>query len=291
MPFRKYFTAVLLPVCIVLCVNAQEMYQSPQLVKVWETDTGLNVPESSFYNSADQTIYVSNICGMHNVKDSTGYISKLTAEGKFIQKEWVKGLNAPKGINIWKDRLYVTDINEVLEIDLKTAQILKRYSHSKVTAVNDVAIDSKGRVYITDTKTNCIFYVGKDSLEIFIQSDDINRVNGAWVYNNQLLCGSKNNLIAIDLKTKNIRTLADSTGYLDGIVSVGKNKIVVSDWKGKVQQIDIGKSMHTLLNTTPAGIYAADLGYIASQKILLVPTFSNNKIVAYRLNDSSVHEK
>jgi DNA-binding beta-propeller fold protein YncE len=276
------FNAIILFLSTVI-LHAQDVFQSPKLVKVWETPEGLNVPESSFYNEVDRTIYVSNICGMHNVKDSIGFISKLDDKGGFIKKEWVGGLNAPKGINIWKGKLFVTDIDEVLEIELKSGKILKRYKNSKATAVNDVAIDPKGNVYITDTKTNCIFIIGKDSLEVFVMSDEISKVNGAWAYKNQLLFGSKGNLVSLDLKTKSITTLADSTGYLDGIVVVGKDKIVTSDWKGKVQLIEIGKGIETLLNTTPLDIYAADLGYIESQELLLVPTFYNNKIIAYKL--------
>lgn len=279
----KLIIAVLLWLGNTAFLKAQEVYQSPKLLKVWESPPGLDVPESSFYYEEDKTIYVSNICGIHNVKDSVGFISKLSDKGEFIDKEWVRGLNAPKGINISNGKLYVTDIDEVLEIDLNNAKILKRYRNTKANAVNDVAIDKNGRVYITDTKANCIFFVGNDSLETFLQSDEISRVNGAWVYNNQLLFGSKNNLVCMDLNTKNIKILADSTGYLDGIVSVGKNEIIASDWKGKIQLIEIGKGIETLLNTTPLGIYAADLGFIPSQRLLLVPTFSNNKVVAYKL--------
>jgi sugar lactone lactonase YvrE len=181
--------------------------------------------------------------------------------------------------------LYVTDIDEVLEIDLKTKEILNRYRNSKASSLNDVAIDKTGRVYITDTKSNRIYFVGKDSLEIFIESDDINRTNGILVYKNHLICGSKNNLIYINIKTKNIEIIADSTGYIDGIVTIGNKNIVVSDWKGKVQLVEIDKGVETLLNTTPLNIYAADLGYIKSQKLLLVPTFSDNKIIAYRINN------
>lgn len=263
--------------------TSQEIFQSPKLVKVWETPQGLNVPESSFYNKKDKTIYVSNICGMHNLKDSIGFISKLTDKGDFIEKEWISGLNAPKGINIYKGKLYVTDIDEVLEIDLKTKEVLNRYRNSKASSLNDVAIDKTGRVYITDTKSNRIYFVGKDSLEIFIESDDINRTNGILVYKNHLICGSKNNLIFINIKTKNIEIIADSIGYIDGIVAIGNKNIVVSDWKGKVQLVEIDKGIETLLNTTPLNIYAADLGYIKSQKLLLVPTFSDNKIIAYRI--------
>ncbi|MES2619382.1 MAG: ATP-binding protein [Bacteroidota bacterium] len=264
---------------------AQEFYQNRKLVKVWETPEGLNVPESAFYYKKEKVIYVSNIAGMHNVKDTLGFISKLNDKGEFIEKEWVRGLDAPKGIGISKRKLYVTNIDEVVEVDLKTAQILKRYKNPKVVAVNDVAVDAKGNVYVTDTKTNCLFRIGKDSLEVFKQAEEINKVNGGCVYNKQLLFGSNGRLAALDLKTKTIKILADSTGYLDGIVAVGKNKIVTSDWKGKMQLIEIGKNIETLLNTTPLEIYTADLGYIPKQKLLLVPTFYNNKVVAYKLND------
>ena len=127
---------------------AQEFYQNRKLVKVWETPEGLNVPESAFYYAKEKTIYVSNICGMHNVKDTVGFISKLNDKGEFIEKEWVRGLDAPKGIGISKGKLYVTNIDEVVEVDLKTARILKRYKNSKVVAVNDVAVDAKGNVYV-----------------------------------------------------------------------------------------------------------------------------------------------
>jgi len=69
-------------------VLAQDAFVSPKLEKVWTTPEGLNVPESSCYNSADKTIYVSNIVGIHNIKDGVGYISKLNEKGEFIDKEW-----------------------------------------------------------------------------------------------------------------------------------------------------------------------------------------------------------
>lgn len=285
MKIIKFIVLRLIVLCCPIFLQAQEIYQSTKLEKVWETAEGLNVPESAFYHKADKTIYVSNICGIPNEKDGVGYISKLNIKGEFIEKEWVKGLNAPKGINIYKGKLYVTDIDEVLEIDLKTGSILKRYKNINATAINDVAIDKKGKVFITDTKTNCIFFIGKDSLEVFIQSDDISRVNGAWVYKNQLLFGSKNNLVSLNLLTKKIQNITENTGYIDGIVSIGKNRIIISDWKGKIQYIHVGKEIENLLNTTSLGIYAADLGYVPRKKTLLVPTFLDNKIVAYKFEN------
>jgi hypothetical protein len=262
---------------------AQEAFVSNKLEKVWETPEGLNIPESSHYNAGDKTIYVSNIVGMHNIKDGIGYISKLNEKGEFITKEWVTGLNAPKGIDCTKDKLYVTDIDRVVEVDLKSGKILKEYKNSKSKSLNDVAVASDGRVYISDSGRNCIFYVGKDSLEVFLESADLKSMNGILAIGNRLYLGSNGNFISIDEKTKEIKVLVEKVGYLDGIEQIAEGKFVTSDWKGIVQLIEVGKGVEKLMDTAPLKINAADLGFIAGKNLLLVPTFSNNKVIAYKL--------
>jgi outer membrane protein assembly factor BamB len=268
---------------ISLTVSAQDAFISPKLEKVWTSTEGLNVPESSCYNADDKTIYVSNIVGMHNIKDGMGYISKLNEKGEFIEKEWVKGLNAPKGIACTKTSLYVTDIDRVIEVDLKTGKIEKTYQNRKSKSLNDVAIASDGRVYISDSGGNCIFYVAKDSLEVFMESDQLSAMNGILANDNLLYLGSKGNFISVGQKTKAITILSENVGYLDGILMVDQNKFITSDFGGKAQLIEPGKGVELLINTTEMKINAADLGFIPSQKLLLVPTFYDNKVVAYKL--------
>lgn len=264
-------------------ISAQNVIQSTKLENVWAITEGLDIPESSCYNAANKTIYVSNIVGKHNIKDGNGYLSKLSEKGEIIKKEWVKGLNAPKGIACTKKKLYVTDIDRVIEINLKTGKIIKTYSNSKSKSLNDATVANNGRVYISDSGGNCIFQVGKDSLEVFIESDQLGSMNGILAINNLLYLGSKGNFISIDQETKTINILAENVGYLDGIVMVDQNKFVTSDFGGKVQLVEPGKTVEILLNTTEIKINAADLGFIPSKNVLLVPTFYDNKIIAYRL--------
>lgn len=280
-------TTIVTIVLLVLClgINAQETFQSDKLVKVWSTPAGLNIPESSHYNPYDNSIYVSNIVGKHNVKDGEAYISKLNAKGEFIEKEWVKGLNAPKGISCSKTKLYVTDIDRVVEISLLTGKILKEYRNAKSKSLNDICVAANGRVYVSDSEGDCIFYVGKDSLEVLVQNKNLGSMNGIYASGNLLYLGSKGNLISVDQKTKAITVLQENVGYLDGIEQVAPTVFVTSDWSGHVQLIRVGTGVEKLLDTTPLKINAADLGYIPSQKILLVPTFLDNKVVAYKLSN------
>jgi hypothetical protein len=278
---RPIVIVVFLALC--LGIYAQEAFVSNKLVKVWSTPAGLNVPESSHYNPSNNIIYVSNIVGKHDVKDGEGFISKLNVKGEFIEKEWVKGLNAPKGITCSKTKLYVTDIDRVVEISLSTGKILKEYRNAKSKSLNDVCVAVNGRVYVSDDSGDCIFYVGKDSLEVLVQSIDLSGMNGIYASGNLLYLGSKGNFISVDQKTKSITVLQEKVGYLDGIEQVAPAVFVTSDWSGHVQLIRVGKGVEKLLDTTPMKINAADLGYIPSQKLLLVPTFLDNKVVAYRL--------
>jgi len=271
--------------CLIFCssICAQEAFIGNKLKKVWEATDGLDIPESAYFNKYDNIIYVSNI-GKSDSKDGIGSISKLSLKGKLIKKDWVSGLNAPKGIYSTKSKLFVTDIDRVLEIDLKSGKVLKEFKNSKSKSLNDVTITSDGRVYISDSGGNCIFFVGKDSLEVFMEDALIKGMNGIFTEGNLLYIGAQGKFLSINIQTKEIKTLAENVGYLDGIEKVSDGLFVTSNWRGMVQLIKVGQTTEKLLDTTPVKVYAADLGFVLSKKMLLVPTFFDNKVVAYSLD-------
>src|SRR5688572_23481869 len=77
------------------------------LRRVWETDTLLRTPESVLHEPTENVLLVSNINGNGAVKDGNGFISKLTLEGQITSLEWATGLNAPKGMGISGNKLFV----------------------------------------------------------------------------------------------------------------------------------------------------------------------------------------
>ena len=282
----KNMKHLLFAACITLSMQlfAQEAFISPKLQKVWETPEGLSTPESSLYNPGDNFIYIANIGSGNDVKDGNGYISKLNTKGEFVEKQWVSGLNGPKGMGVVKNKLYVTDIDEVVEIDLKSAKILKKFKTSLARKLNDIATDKEGKIYVSDEQKHFVMIVGKDSLEVFAASDQLSKMNGVCDFGKEIILGSMGNMVAIDKATKAIRILVENVGFTDGIIVVGPNKIITSDWRGKVQLVEPGKPIEILLNTSPIKINAADLGFIPSQNLLLVPTFNSNKVMAYKLS-------
>src|SRR6516164_5443449 len=99
--------------------------QDHQLVKVWQTDAALKVPESVLYDAVGKVLYVSNIDGAPDGKDSKGSVGKVGLDGKIIKTDWVSGLNAPKGLGKFNNKIYAADIDEVVVIDIPSAKIEK----------------------------------------------------------------------------------------------------------------------------------------------------------------------
>src|SRR5690606_19130568 len=121
------------------------------LTKLWETDTILKTAEAVRYHPEKEMIYVSNIGGVPpNKKDGDGYIALLSKDGKILKKEWVTGINAPKGLHFFNDKLFVGDIDVVVEINVETGKIDKTHPITDAVFINDLDIDANGDIYVTD---------------------------------------------------------------------------------------------------------------------------------------------
>ena len=72
-------------------------------------------------------------------------------------------------------------------------------------------------------------------------------------------------------------------GGIDGLKKIRKGTYIVSDWKGKTQLIGKDKHPTVLLDTTDKKINAADLEYIPDKRLIIIPTFFDNRVVAYKL--------
>src|SRR6478609_4811963 len=82
--------------------------------QVWSTDTILRTPESVFYDSKREILYVANINKINkDSPDGDGFISKVKLDGKIEKLNWITGLNDPKGIAIVGGTLYVSDIKQL----------------------------------------------------------------------------------------------------------------------------------------------------------------------------------
>ena len=263
-------------------------FRHDRLTKLWETPAALKIPESALYDAVRKVIYVSNMVVTTGAKDGQGYIAKLSPDGTIIANPWVSGLHGPKGMALVGTRLYVSSMDEVVEIDVENGTITHRYPVEGAKELNDVTVAADGTVYITDTGKDqrCIYMLKDGKTGVFLESVDVSRSNGIACDGDRLLVAGKGGrLLAVDRATKAITVLFEKTGYIDGLVKIADGRYLISDWSGTVQLLETNQLPVILLDTRADKINAADLGWIADEKVILVPTFSDNRIVAYRLRD------
>lgn len=266
---------------------------------LWESVQNVDAPESAYFDNNSQTIFVSNVGGNPTDKDGSGWINRLNPDGGVIAAPWISGFNAPKGLRAYKGALWVTDIQDVIQIDITTAKILKRFTIPKAQFLNDIAVDTSGNVYISDTFGSTLYKIPakatKDSeVEEWITGKELDDPNGLLMEGSKLYVATwgiakpdfsteiPGRLIQIDVKTKKIKTITKKPfGNLDGLELFKGRDFLVSDWMaGKVYRITpSGKA--TLLLEGIKG--AADIGYIAKTKVLIVPKMGENKVAAYQL--------
>ncbi|GAB2557688.1 ATP/GTP-binding protein [Spirosoma aerophilum] len=257
-----------------------------KLVKVWETDTTLRTPESVLYDGKN-TIYVANIDGKPDALDGSGFISKVTLDGKVENLHWTSGLNAPKGMGLYKKRLYVTDVYRLICINTENGQAEKTWDAlGKDPFLNDVTVATDGTVYVSDNRNDKIYRLKDDKWEVWMEGEQLNKPNGLLaVGKDKLMIGSTKigALQSVDLATKAITKLADGMANTDGIVPEGKGNYFVSDWSGQLFHIGTDGTKVQLMDTRDQKINSADIDYIAKKKLLIVPTFYKNSLVAYHV--------
>ncbi len=284
------FLVGLIASLILFCTEAEA---APKLL--WETK-GLAQPESVVVDPATGAIYVSNIVGAVMQKDGNGFIAKLNGAGKVVTRQWVKGLNSPTGLALHDRTLYVADVDQLVEINAASGEIVKRYPAKGATFLNDVAVDPDGTVYVSDTPSNTIWRLKDGSFEPWLADDKLNGPNGLLVQGDTLVVaslgkipgvGQKQELAGlslISLKDQSVTKLGNGQpiGNLDGLELLQPGVYLVTDWAaGALYRVDAKGKAERLIDLNQG---SADLTYLPDKKTVLIPMMLDNTLVAYRLD-------
>lgn len=288
---RNYLLLIIATVMIISCAEKTKNTESTKestkskvtLLKKWETDTVFTTSESAIYDQKRDVIYVSNIELGPWDADGKGSIGQLSTDGDVINARWIEGLNAPKGLGIVGDYLYVTDLTTLVEIDIPQNKINKRYEVEGAEGINDITTSPEGVVYISDSKIGKIFKLEEGEITEII--DELASSNGVLYEKDRLLIGTwgDEKLIAMNLSDNTLSTVSDSIAQPDGIEADGKGGYLVTSWKGLIHYVHPDGSREIILDTSAEKIGAADIDYIQDKNLLLVPTFFHNTVAAYEL--------
>ena len=262
--------------------------------KKW-TLGGFNHPESIDLDVAHGVLYVSSLGGGPLDKDGNGFISKVSKDGKMLEQNWVTGLNAPKGIVMSGFKLFVSDIDQLVEIDTRTGKIVAKYDAPGAKFLNDTAIDADGNVYVSDIAKSTIWQLKDGKMAVWYDKPGFQNPNGLRVIRGDklLVAGfgtgmhddgamdTKGSLLVIDLKTKELTNLGDGRGIgaLDGLERNGRDGYYATDFNaGALYNINKDGSFETVLDL-PAG--SADMDQFNNGHTVVIPQMLENQIEGY----------
>ncbi len=258
--------------------RSQEVFAHPALKRGWKLESNLALPEAVVFDPGQNVFYVSNY-----FNEGQEFVSRVSATGEIIAREWVRGLRMPTGMLLRGQTLYVVDRTGLKVVDTRSGEIRETVPLPGVRMANDVAMDTAGNLYISDTPAGIVYRLAGGRLEPWLEN--LNRPNGLLCEKNRLLVGQNEKVVAVGLKDRNLTVLAlfPRGSNIDGIEADGHGGYLVGDHGGRLYRLGAAGGQTLLLDTSTADERIADFAFVPGRKLLLIPTFDANTLAAYSL--------
>ena len=255
-------------------------------------------PESAYFytsGSTDPGVYfISSTNG-----NDMGWVSKLAADGSMIDSRWATDLRNPMGMRVSGNRLWINNTTEVVGLNLDNPSDRIVHSIDGAISLNDLATDSSGHAYLSDTMNSRVVRVdlatGENSTYI---STLPSSPNGVLVQGDRLYIASwgvmsdrpeeraewitktAGDLYWVSLKdsSKSRHIIVPELGNLDGVEIDQKGNIYVSDWEsGKLYKISSGTK--TVVGLGQYGQGLADIGLNSLTGELVLPVMLSSEVL------------
>ncbi|MFP6855870.1 MAG: SMP-30/gluconolactonase/LRE family protein [Roseibacillus sp.] len=269
-----------------------------QLKVAWELTEGIRAPESAYFDQKSGYLFLSQIGGGGGkAKDSDGWISMLTTDGKVVKDKWFSGLHAPKGMRSSNGILWVSDIDRLVGINISNGKTHRVYNIPGAKFLNDVAAGPTGIIYVSDMATSTIYQLRGATISKLASGQKLDSPNGLLVSGTTLFIAgwgkelndsfeaiTPGRLLAFNLRSGEIKAITRvPTGNLDGVELDGRGGYFVTDWSAGTVFHITSKGAVTSILDLPKG--TADLAYLPKKKLLILPRMMENTVTAYDLTN------
>src|SRR5258705_4657834 len=268
------------------------------------TVPGFSTPESVLHDSTQDIYFVSNINGSQTANDINGFISRVRPDGAIENLKFIEGgragvtLNAPKGMAVLGDTLWVVDIDVARAFNARTGALLDSVKLDSAVFLNDVAVATTGAIYITDTGIRFddvgnvlhpgpdrIYRIGPDrKVTVAARGDSLGWPNGITVdqVGKRFIIvafGASKAVLSWKPGDRAPKVIAKGAGGFDG-VEVAGTRILVSSWADStVSAYETGREVKVITGVPSP----ADIGYDAKRNRVRIPILTGNGIETWQL--------
>lgn len=250
------------------------LFAQHSLEKLWVSDSlAVQNPESALFDAKTNSLYVSST--------GSGSVVRMDLNGKVIQKDWVTGLHGNMGSALYNGFFYTTDPKGIAVVDVAKASIVKIIPIEGIQMPNDVAVDSKGVIYVSDTRAAKVYRIENEKPTVYL--DNIPGANGILTVGTDVYILGSTTLLKVDAN-KVVTKIADGfESGLDGIVMIDKGEFILSNFNGMLWDVKTDGTRQLLLDTRAQHIMSNDIDYNEKTKTLYVPSFRTSRIIAYKV--------
>ncbi len=268
---------------------------------------GFDLPESARHHPGLDVYFVSNI-GSHPTRlDNNGFISQVSPDGSITELRFIAGgsndvtLNAPKGMRILGDTLWVADVTVVRTFDVRSGDPLFEVDLGSAGAVFLNALDrgGDGAMYVTDsglrfndagenrhTGPDRVYRIDPaGEVSVALESAALEAPNGIdWdERTGMFVIASRNgrSLWAWPIGDPEPTHLVLGPSGYDGALSLPDGRVFASSWgAGDVQMLWSSGGLRSLI---PGLEQPADIGFDLTRERMLIPLLGSGRLEVWEL--------
>ena len=277
--------------CLFIAAGSLCLATAPCDVLAQITVTNLQSPYSFVSSTSGKEYFISSVNGEPEAADNNGFITKLDASGNIVNLKFIQGgtrsvtLNAPKGMAVVEQTLYVADLDQLRAFDIVSGNPVASVPmpgepQQALASLTDVAYNGAGLLYCSDQRANRIYRVELPSRKatLFVADPALAGPAGLAVHpkSGELVAVSWNKGKIFSITPQGAVSEIFSNGFfssrfsnLRGVDFDRWGNMYVSDFTtGKVWRMTWDKRFQVIAEYLPS---PGDLGIDRANNLILVP--------------------
>ena len=260
---------------------------------------GLRGPRAIIYDAAADVYLVSNVNGHPLEEDENGFVSRVSPDGEMLALEWIPSegstprIDAPKGMAIRGDTLFITDIRCMRIADRETGEIHETRCLDDVTSLTGIDVAEEGSFFVTDSgyelangesvpsASDALYRLSFRASQAggtLARGADLNHPQGVAVGPRGIFVATAaGDLFRFTPAGERTSILSNPEHVFEGVVFTADGGFAYSSSAaGAVYLVDATGAVRVLIDGIDA---PGDLGYDPTRNRLLIPLLNDNRLL------------